>query len=88
MTEIRKETGSLTGKKYKPGMLFKFELAIPMAGVEKFAMLDLPDGATPLEIAVTDKLYVRTEAGIYCRELCSDCVTDSEEKRKNISYYD
>lgn len=51
-------------------------------------MLDLPDGATPLEIAVTDKLYVRTEAGIYCRELCSDCVTDSEEKRKNISYYD
>ena len=51
-------------------------------------ILDLPDSSAPLEIAVSDRLYVRTEAGIYSRELCSDCVTDGEEKRKNVSYYD
>ena len=46
------------------------------------------DGSAPLEIAISDALYVKTEKGIYRRKLCSDCVTDGEVKRKQISYYD
>lgn len=51
-------------------------------------ILDLPDQSAPQKIAVTDALYVQTAAGIYKRELCADCITESEEKRKQTSYYD
>ena len=52
------------------------------------AILNLPDSAKPLKIAVTDALYVETESGVYRRPLNEECITDSEEKRKQISYYD
>lgn len=51
-------------------------------------ILDLPDSAKPMKIAVTDALYVQTENGVYRRELRDECVTDSEVKRKQVSYYD
>lgn len=51
-------------------------------------ILDLPDGSTPLKIAVTDALYVQTEEGTYKRPLCPVCITEGEEKRKQVSYYD
>ncbi|MBO7157193.1 MAG: hypothetical protein J6W31_01160, partial [Clostridia bacterium] len=51
-------------------------------------ILDLPDGTKPQKIAVTDALYVQTEAGIYKRALQEDCITETAEKRKQISYYD
>lgn len=51
-------------------------------------ILDLPDQSAPQKIVVTDALYVQTAAGIYKRELCADCITESEEKRKQTSYYD
>ncbi len=51
-------------------------------------ILDLPDNSSPLEIAVLDYLYVKTEKGIYKRELREDCIKDSTEKRKQTSYYD
>ncbi len=51
-------------------------------------ILDLPDNTKSLKIAVSDALYVKTEKGIYKRELCKDCITEVEEKRKQISYYD
>ena len=52
------------------------------------AILELPDDARPQKIEVTDGLYVQTEKGIYRRELCADCITESEEKRKYVYYYD
>lgn len=52
------------------------------------AILDLPDDSAPVEVAVADALYVRTEKGVYKRPLCDDCVTESPVKRKQISYYD
>ena len=51
-------------------------------------ILDLPDDTVPEKIAITDALYVQTEKGVYRRELCADCVTVSEVKRKQTSYYD
>ncbi len=51
-------------------------------------ILDLPDVSRPLDIAVTDALYVRTENGIYKRSLCALCVEGTDEKRKFVSYYD
>lgn len=66
--------------------------AIGIQCVRSFGLVDvileLPDDANPLEIAVSDALYVRTEKGIYKRMLCKDCVTDNEVKRKNCGYYD
>lgn len=52
------------------------------------AILDLPDSAKPLKIAITDALYIQTEKGIYKRRLCDECVIETENKRKQISYYD
>ena len=49
------------------------------------AILDLPDDAVPLDIAVADDLYVRTEKGTYRRPLCSAA---REPGRKSASYYD
>ena len=51
-------------------------------------ILDLPDGSTPIDIAVTDALYVKTEQGTYRRSLCADCVDFNNPNRKYISYYD
>lgn len=51
-------------------------------------ILDLPDDSTPVDIAVTDALYVKTEKGIYRRELCADCTRFENPQRKFISYYD
>ncbi len=51
-------------------------------------ILDLPDDGNPLEIAVTDALYVRTDKGIYRRELCEDCTDFAAPRRKYTSYYD
>lgn len=52
------------------------------------AILELPDDAKPQKITITDALYVQTENGTYKRALCEECVADSEEKRRYISYYD
>ena len=52
------------------------------------AILDLPDESKPEKIAITDSLYVKTENGIYKRRLCDEHITESEEKRKQVSYYD
>jgi len=51
-------------------------------------ILDLPKGKNPTKIAITDALYVKTEDGIFKRELCDTCILETEEKRKYISYYD
>lgn len=51
-------------------------------------ILDLPDRSKPLGIAVTDALYVRTETGVYRRELCAECVTGEGGQRKHTGYYD
>ena len=51
-------------------------------------ILDLPDGAKPLEIAVTDALYVKTELGAYRRALCEICTAEHTDKRRFTSYYD
>ncbi|MBO4327452.1 MAG: hypothetical protein J5950_09285 [Clostridia bacterium] len=44
MTSIRCIDGSLTGEKYKPGVVFDFRLAIPCADTEAFAILIEHDG--------------------------------------------
>ena len=51
-------------------------------------ILDLPDRAIPLEIAVSDALYVRTESGIYKRPLREVSTKSDEQPRKFVSYYD
>ena len=51
-------------------------------------ILDLPDDSKPLEINITDALYVKTEKGIYRRELCADCTDFTEPRRKFADYYD
>ena len=51
-------------------------------------ILDLPDNSKPQKIAISDALYVKTESGIYKRELCEECVIAGEMKCKQISYYD
>ena len=52
------------------------------------AILDLPDNTKPIKIAISDALYVKTESGVYRRELREDCTVDHTEKRRHISYYD
>ena len=52
------------------------------------AILSLPDGSEPKEIAVADALYVKTDAGCYRRALCPVCVNESEPKRRQTDYYD
>ena len=51
-------------------------------------ILDLPDQAIPLEIAVADALYVRTEKGVYKRSLNEVCTKTDNQPRKFSSYYD
>ena len=51
-------------------------------------VLDLPDNSTPLDIAITDALYVKTEQNIYRRVLCGHCTDFENSKRKYASYYD
>ncbi len=51
-------------------------------------ILDLPDTSAPLDIAVTDALYVRTELGCYRRALCEACITADESGRGFVGYYD
>ena len=51
-------------------------------------ILDLPDQAKPLEIAVSDALYVKTENGTYKRSLCEVCTESDGQPRKFVSYYD
>ena len=51
-------------------------------------ILELPDNCAPQKIAITDALYIQTANGVYRRQLHCDCVTDSNEKRKHIGYYD
>lgn len=51
-------------------------------------ILDLPDDSVPLCIAVTDALYVKTEKGVYRRELCQDCTDFQKPGRKYEGYYD
>lgn len=51
-------------------------------------ILDLPDDEMPEKIAVTDALYVKTSKGTYRRKLMDRCVTESDEKRKHVHYYD
>jgi len=51
-------------------------------------ILDIPDNSTPVDIAVTDALYIKTEQNIYRRELCKHCVDYENVQRKYTSYYD
>lgn len=51
-------------------------------------ILDLPDNSTPISITVEDALYVKTENGIYRRELQKDCTDFANPQRKYVSYYD
>ena len=51
-------------------------------------ILELPDNSEPQKIVIADALYVQTKNGTYKRKLCEDCVTDTDEKRKQVSYYD
>jgi hypothetical protein len=51
-------------------------------------VLDLPDGSVPKDIAITDALYVKTEAGVYKRTLCADCTDFKNPCRKYVCYFD
>lgn len=51
-------------------------------------ILDLPDNSEPVDIAITDALYVKTEQGVYCRALCDDCTDFANLTRKYAGYYD
>ena len=51
-------------------------------------ILDLPDNSRPIGIAITDALYVKTEDGVYRRELSADCTDFDIPKRKYTNYYD
>ena len=46
------------------------------------------DESSPLDIAITDALYLKTEKGIYRRALQPDCTDFEHPKRKYASYYD
>ena len=49
------------------------------------AILNLPEGI-PLEICVTDCIFLKTDKGIYKRKLCPEYI--KEKKRLFTSYYD
>lgn len=51
-------------------------------------MLDLPDNSKPIDIAIADALYVKTEQGVYRRALCDDCTDFENSQRKYVDYYD
>jgi hypothetical protein len=51
-------------------------------------ILELPDDSTPVAINITDALYVKTEKGVYRRELCSDCTEFDAPRRCYTGYYD
>ncbi len=66
--------------------------AVGIQCVRSFGLIDvileLPDDSAPLDIAVTDALYVKTEKGIYRRALCADCTDFENAQRKYTEYYD
>ena len=66
--------------------------AIGVQCVRSYGLIDvilaLPSDARPLELAITDALYVRCEDGIYKRALCGISTTPADEKRRFVSYYD
>ena len=51
-------------------------------------ILDLPDDSSPLDIAITDHLYVKTEKGAYRRKLQGECTDFKNIQRKYTSYFD
>lgn len=51
-------------------------------------ILDLPDCSKPIDIAIADALYVKTDQGVYRRALRDDCTDFANPKRKYSSYYD
>lgn len=51
-------------------------------------ILDLPDNSAPVDIAINDALYVKTECGVYRRALREDCTDFENSQRKYTSYYD
>jgi len=66
--------------------------AIGIQTVRSFGLVDvilnLPDDGLPLEIAITDALYVKTDKGIYKRSLTEECIKETSVKRKYVEYYD
>jgi hypothetical protein len=66
--------------------------AIGIQTVRSFGLVDvilnLPDDGLPLEIAITDALYVKTDKGIYKRSLTVECIKETSVKRKYVEYYD
>ena len=66
--------------------------AIGIQCVRSFGLIDvilnLPDDSAPLDIAITDALYVRTEKGTYMRKLQGECTDFKNIQRKYTSYFD
>lgn len=66
--------------------------AIGIQCVRSYGLIDvifaLPDASVPLAVAIGDALYVKTEQGIYRRALCDISLTESEARRRFVSYYD
>lgn len=66
--------------------------AIGIQCVRAFGLIDvileLPDNSKPVDIAITDALYIKTEEGIYRRALQEDCTGFTHPTRKYTSYYD
>ena len=65
MTEIRYEKGVLTGQTYKPGVRFEFQVAIPCAKVDSFALMVDHDGQNDAHVAVLRQLADEGKAP-YC----------------------
>lgn len=51
-------------------------------------ILDLPDDSMPIAINITDALYVKTEKGIYRRNICDDCTDFDAPRRGHTEYGD
>lgn len=66
--------------------------AVGVQCVRSFGLIDvileLPDDGVPVDIAVADALYVKTEKGVYRRELCEECTDFANAQRKYAEYYD
>lgn len=85
MTQLKYIEGSLTGKRYKPDIMFSFRLAIPCAPVADYALLIEHDGQNDANVHSMLRLADEGKAP-YCVSIgvCPGVLTLSDGTQRNM----
>ena len=94
MTKLTRIDDSLIGSKFKPGMRFRFQLAIPCVETEGFAMLIEHDGPNEeninsmLKLADEGKAPYCVSIGVFSSELLMPDGSERNMRMNNYDYFD